>query len=41
MGFRLPEAFNQGDEPITITLQYESYSGKLKTVNFKYIPRKD
>ena len=41
VGFRLPEAFNESDEPITITLQYESYSGKLKTVAFKYIPRKD
>lgn len=41
VAFRLPEAFNEADEPITITLQYESYSGKLKTVNFKYIPRKD
>ena len=39
--FRLPAAFNEGEKPITITLQYESYSGKLKTVDFKYIPRKD
>lgn len=40
VAFRLPEAFNEGNAPITITLQYESYSGKQKSVNFKYIPRK-
>lgn len=41
VAFRLPAAFNEGDEPITITLQYESYNGTLKTVDFKYKPRKD
>lgn len=41
VAFRLPAAFNEGEKPITITLQYESYSGKLKTVDFKYIPRKN
>ena len=38
--FRLSDFFNMGDEPITITLKWSSFSGE-KTKTFKYSPRKD
>lgn len=40
VAFRLNEAFDTPDEPIEITLQWNSYSG-TKTTKFKYRPRKD
>lgn len=39
VAFRLDEAFDYGDEPIEITLRWNSYSGE-KMAKFKYIPRK-
>lgn len=40
VAFRLDDCFNEGDEPIEITLKWKSYSGE-ETTKFKYIPRKD
>lgn len=40
VAFKLDEAFNYPDQPIEITLRWNSYSGE-KTAKFKYNPRKD
>lgn len=40
VAFRLGEKFNEGSEPIEITLKWTSYSGE-KTAKFKYLPRKE
>lgn len=40
VAFKLDDVFNEGDEPIEITLRWKSYSG-VKTAKFKYRPRKD
>lgn len=46
VAFRLPEAFNQGNDTINITLRWKSFQKQasgdsIKTINFKYFPRKD
>ena len=38
--FRLDDSFNEGNDPIEITLKWKSYSGE-KSAKFKYTPRKD
>jgi len=43
--FRLPDEFNQGREPITITLRWKSFQKQaagdsVKTTTFKYKPRR-
>ena len=40
VAFRLDDSFNEGNDPIEITLKWKSYSGE-KSAKFKYIPRKD
>jgi len=40
VAFRLDDKFNAGDEPLTITLRWKSFSGD-KSATFKYKPRKD
>ena len=40
VAFRLDDCFNEGNDPIEITLKWKSYSGE-KSAKFKYIPRKD
>lgn len=40
VAFRLDDSFNEGNDPIEITLKWKSYSGE-KSAKFKYTPRKD
>lgn len=46
VAFRLPEAFNVGNDTISITLRWKSFQKQtsgdsIKTATFKYFPRKD
>lgn len=45
VAFRLPDAFNEGNDTVTATLQYKSFEpgakgDSVKTIKFKYVPRK-
>lgn len=46
VAFRLPDAFNQANDTITITLRWKSFQKQatgdsIKSTTFKYLPRKD